>query len=146
MTKDNSADWMEYQGIDTLEVGEYLWRVPHRRLASVWMIFRANVRLRGHGRHDRVPSPDFDHWDGYRVHIQDGTQYRTVRDGDPKVTVEGIQLLPCPFCGAQPLWSTLDGFVGSRPHQDNIFRITHCIAEAWCKTPQDAADAWNTRS
>tara|TARA_Y100000310_G_C20575740_1_gene760305 strand:- start:520 stop:957 length:438 start_codon:yes stop_codon:yes gene_type:complete len=140
------CNWTDYDGINSLPVGEYLWRVSHQHLDSVVVQFRDKVRLRGHGHGDRVASPKFDYWDGYRVHLPDGLQYRSVDRNDPAVTVEGIDLLTCPFCGEPVMWAFHAGFIGAAPHQRGSFEIKHCFADVQRDDPRKAAELWNTRT
>lgn len=139
-------DWTDYTGANQLPVGEYLWRVPHSSIDSVITIFRAKVRKRGYGCRDSVTSPDFDYWDGWKLHLPESVQYRDVLDSDPEVTIEGVELLPCPFCGDVPKWISNGGYIGARPNQHYRFIVGHCFAEVCRKSPLDAAAVWNTRS
>lgn len=139
------SEWTDYTQVGQLPVGEYLWRMPHAYLDIV-VVFRAKVRMRGHGYRDDVASPDFDHWDGYIVHIPPGAQCRDVRDDDPLVHVEGIELLPCPFCGQAPRWKAGGGYIGARPNKHDRFELGHCIAEVHREDPRHAAAVWNTRA
>lgn len=145
MTTKEPRSWANYEGPDSLPAGEYLWRTPHKTIDDVIVIFRAKVRIRGHGYGDDVLSPEFDHWDGYQLHMPADTQFIAIEDDDPRVTIEDVYLLPCPFCGETPIWATYDGFIGSKPNSDKGFTVSHCIAKAHRTTPQSAADIWNTR-
>lgn len=88
----------------------YLWRVPSTGVAGVAVEFVAWMRERGAG-YERVISPAFDYWDGYRVHVPAGIEWAPTnvecKDHEYKaVRVDGIDPLPCPYCATAP---RLDG-------------------------------------
>lgn len=141
---DTKHEWTNYTQVNQLPIGEYLWRMPHRKF-DVIVVFRAQVRMRGHGFGDNVASPEFDHWDGYRVHLPSGAQYREVQESDPDMTIEGIDLLPCPFCGEAPKWQEGNGYVTARANHVENFSLGHCIAEVRFAAPRRAAELWNRR-
>ena len=138
--------WIEYTEPNQLPVGEYLWRVPHRYIDDVVTIFRAKVRRRGYGYRDAVTSPDFDQWDGYQLHLPKPTQYRDISPDDPILTIEGLVLRGCPFCGGAPNWGSAGGYIGARPNRHDSFWVEHCFARVQRQPPLPAAGAWNTRA
>lgn len=141
----NATTWTDYTTVNQLPVGEYLWRVSHRR-CGVYVIFRDKVQMVGHGYGPDVSSPGIGHWDGYRINYPKGAQYRAIEDGDPKLSIEGVKLLPCPFCGEAPTWSSGGRYVTARPNHSEHFTIGHCIAEVCRSSPCDAASVWNRRA
>ena len=139
------SDWNSYKGIDSLPVGTYYWRVPHSRL-DVVVCGKSEVRMRGHGYEDPVASPEFDYWDGYRVHLPKGLQFRELREDDPGFMVEDLSLSACPFCGVVPEMTALCNYIGYDLHKVSIFTIEHCFAKVKGSDPRVVAKMWNTRA
>lgn len=132
-------------GLPPAEPGVYEWRMPLRSRPHLHVVFLARMRTRGAGGTD-VVSPQFDHWDGWSVHVPAGTEWRTAEDPAmlPKgaayagVRIEELDPEPCPFCGRRP---ALDGiqdgggrgiFVNAAPFHYDRWSLRCC---AWAGSP-----------
>ena len=156
---------------DDLHDGQILlWRTKHKRGDFV-LIFSGRVRSMHNGwtNTDHL-HPPMTRWDGYRHLIPSDLQWAAAPDwileratyqktgrygmlqdivDESKVrrliAVDGIELLPCPFCGGDPVWETWGGFIGASPNEDDEFSLTHCGAEYRRGSPLAAAKCWNRR-
>lgn len=139
------GDWINYAEHKPDAAGVYQWRVPSLPCEGMFVTFFCHMRERGAGCKS-VLSPLFDYWDGYRVIVPDGTQWRTV-EAPPEikwsqyadVTPENVALDPCPFCRRVPAWHgewrASDGglFVAGEPYRFNEWRVGCC---AWARSPR----------
>jgi hypothetical protein len=133
-------------GLPPRKPGIHEWRVPHRRHPDLHVVFLARMRLRGAG-HESVHSPEFDHWDGWSVHVPAHVEWRVPADPSllPKdryytqLRVEELTPEPCPFCGRTP---TLHGcqtgggsgiVIGAKPFDYDSWNLTCC---AWATSPR----------
>lgn len=114
---------------------------------GMFITFIAWMRERGAG-YQHVFSPQFDHWDGCRVLVPEGTQWQEC-DQVPKledynqaeIAIEGVTLDPCPFCKRIP---RLVGnnrnhngvWVGAPPHRFNNWWLECC---QWANSPRGKA-------
>jgi len=121
----------------------YEWRMPSVSLAGEHIIVAAKMRWRGSG-YDKCLSPNFDHWDGYRVRVPAGLQWRPVTcdRGTPihadLICVEGLEHSACIYCGESP---KLNGcqrsnqggvFINGDPWHFNSWWLSCC---QWGHTP-----------
>lgn len=136
--------WVRYEDQRPESEGIYAWRVPSVALSGALVTFHAWMRVRGAG-FKTVISPSFDHWDGYRVQVPSGTEWRPADDGAEckwhevvRVGVEGLDFCVCPYCNKTPI---LDGYqrgasggivVSNDVHRFNHWWLNCC---AWGKTP-----------
>ena len=67
------------------DAGLFEWRIPSISLPGEHVIVASMMRLRGAGFGNPILSPSFDHWDGYRVHVPNGLQWRAASDHERKV-------------------------------------------------------------
>lgn len=143
--------WTEYVASRPTEPGLYLWRLPSAVCVGLFVIVAAKMRARGAG-YATVLSPDFDHWDGYQVHVPPCLSWRaTDGQADGHVEPDGFTLGACPFCGNVPRWSaferTSDGglMCSARPQSLNEWRVQCCqwIAGPRAADPRHIAAAWN---
>lgn len=121
------------------------WRMPHAALDHVFVLVLAKMRKRGAGYTDTY-SPPFDYWDGYRVHVPFGLQWR-YSDAELKskhsydlIGVEDLSHCECPFCGKAPTLKAMDRNSGGvalnpDPHRLNNWWLECC---SWGKTPHYA--------
>lgn len=137
--------WVDYAHTPPPAVGIYEWRVPSIRCEGLVVRLFAWHRDRGAG-YQRVNSPSFDHWNGYRVTVPSGTQWRSappdlaIKSHETPISgVDGLEFSRCPFCGRRP---TLEGversngggvYIGSGPHRYNSWWLDCC---GWAKTPR----------
>ncbi len=143
--------WTEYVASRPTQPGLYLWRLPSAVCPGLFVIVAAKMRARGAG-YTNVLSPDFDHWDGYQVHVPPALSWRPV-DGqkDGHVEPEGVTLGTCPFCGKVPHWSAFEAspygglMCPARPQSLNEWKIECCrwIAGPRQSDPRQLAAAWN---
>lgn len=153
-----ATDWQDYQIVKPAEEGFFEWRVPHRRLPLV-VTFVCRNRMRGAG-YENVVSPQFDHWDGYKVVVPKDVQWRSLDQSNYKSVelhgyhdfkIEGIEFNPCPFCKKMPVLQGIESsmhggiFMGSKPHEYNQFYLRCCrwIATSWFMDPKELAKQWN---
>lgn len=90
------------------DAGLYEWRIPSVSLPGEHIIVASMMRLRGSGWSDPVLSPGFDYWDGWKVTVPAGLQWRDASDPNRKVVhadlicVEGLEHAECLYCGKVP--------------------------------------------
>lgn len=138
------GSWVSYAERRPERTGPYLWRVPSKAVPGVIVTCVAHMRKRVSGYEDTI-SPVFDHWDGYRVHVPDGVEWKDDHSGTKtewhKITgidVEGVENVSCPYCGNVPTWKAYamhpggGCIVNAGPHQLNDWALQCC---AWGKTP-----------
>lgn len=136
--------WRDYASNKPIVAGVYEWRLPSLSLPDAFVIFHAHMRMRGAGYSD-VLSPSFDHWDGYRVIVPHGAQWREAdvavkceRHETTGLAIEGLEFAPCPYCGRVPQLEghqagRYGGFVcGPNPQHMNHWHLKCC---AWGSTP-----------
>lgn len=127
----NIYNFTDYRKDKPKEKGWYVWRLKHILLKDVTVIFLAKFRKRGAG-HEQVLSPEFDHWDGYRVLLPSGKIEWDDYDGEPPkagrevIQVEGVHNVACPFCKQVPSWRYSGRFIGSGPTNTDYWYITCC--------------------
>ncbi|TPN11671.1 hypothetical protein [Mesorhizobium sp. B2-1-2] len=142
--KHTPGEWRDYASEKPPTEGVYEWRVPSLAVSGLTVRSLAHNRKRGAGYRDAV-SPAFDYWDGYNLHVPDGTQWREPPEGAELksyeqrfVCAEGIELDRCPFCNNVP---KLKGYVRangggavvtSDAHRFNSWWLECC---AWAKSP-----------
>ena len=94
------------------EKGIFVWRLPHSRIQQLSVIFLAANRLRGAG-YEMVLSPEFDYWDGWRLHVPESTEWAEYA-GNLKANYLPVLYLeydgviikpdPCPYCKKEPIF------------------------------------------
>lgn len=140
-------DWTNYA--DARPEADRLieWRMPHLSLEGAFVLVLAKMRLRGAG-YESTYSPPFDYWDGYRLHVPKGLQWR-YSDADSEfengdrlhlVGIEGLTHCECPYCGKLPKLKAIDRSSGGvainpDPNRLNMWWLECC---AWGKTPSYA--------
>lgn len=152
-SKPPPGPWRPYADDKPQAPGFYEWRLESRACPGLTLGVFAKFRERGAG-YDTVLSPEFDHWNGYRVHVpncewREAPSGLTERDRLKVSFVEGIALEPCPFCKAVPSWeatecSSSGGVViCPRPGDLNSWRVRCCrwAASPWFNDPRKLAEA-----
>jgi len=141
MTTNNS--WTRYSAERPTEAGIYEWRVPSKAVPGVVLIVASQMRMRGAG-FETVLSPEFDYWDGYRVHVLCDVEWRPATFVPAKnqrtpalLGIEGLQLSPCSHCGNTPRIEamqrdSLGTTICPDPWKLNIWRLVCC---SWGNTP-----------
>lgn len=121
----------DYREVKPPEIGWYVWRLSHKFIEGVTLIFLARYRKRGAG-HENVLSPEFDYWDGYRVLLPKGsiewTEYdgESPRPGQELLEVVGVENAVCPFCKSKPKWKYNGRFIGSGPTDTEYYMLECC--------------------
>lgn len=153
--------WISYDEQAPTEVGFYEWRQEHKK--GFVQIFCAKMRMRGNGYQSDVLSPEFDYWDGGRVHVPKGLQWRVPQDlaeaetsaKKRAVVIEGLTLRDCPFCGTAPaVFGSQCGKPGGgggvtiapAPENFNTWRVRQCcslIGINGFASPESLGKAWN---
>jgi len=102
VSKPSATLWTDYADAKP-EAGLCEWRIPSLSLPGEHIIVSAMMRLRGAGHGDPILSPSFDYWDGYRVHVPCGLQWRvTLAIDRDAICVEGLEHADCIYCERRP--------------------------------------------
>lgn len=144
------SDWISYSEKRPETAGVYLWRMPHKTLTGIHVISAAWMRSRGAG-YSSVLSTQFDWWDGYRLHVPAGLQwketseYQNLKVYDTElvdVEYDGrpLRITQCPYCGKVPKIKAVqrDNFgttMNPWPSLLNTWWFTCC---AWGTTPHES--------
>lgn len=134
--------WADYSVIKPSKAGPYEWQVPSVSCKGMIVRVLANFRERGAG-YTTALSPEFDYWDGYRLHVPEGTMWRAAQPGttlgryrQELICVEGLELSPCPFCRSTPRLKGVQkqgrGIISADAHTFNSWWLECC---SWAKTP-----------
>jgi hypothetical protein len=139
-----SEAWIDYAAEKPGVRGAYEWRVPSTALPGEFVIVAAHMRMRGAGYQD-VLSPSFDRWDGYRVHVPSGLQWRRTTEHSAiesykqkVIALEGLEHCGCIYCGKTPTLHAVlvprsgGVVVCGEPQYLNSWWLECC---AWGKTP-----------
>lgn len=140
MTSEQRAEiertWISYASERPQVAGVYEWKVPSKAFTGN-VLFLAHFRER-HAGFEKVLSPSFDRWDGWRAVVPDGTEWRHAPDATQikeyaytNLRIEGLENLPCPFCKAVPEWHATESWdrcvmVNSAPHKLNSWWLKCC--------------------
>ncbi|MDR6393484.1 hypothetical protein [Paraburkholderia phenoliruptrix] len=144
MSEIKHPPWTDYATERPATEGVYEWRVPSIAVPGAVVILAAHMRKRGAGYKD-VISPVFDYWDGYRVHVPLGLQWRSteshsdLKSYDQRLLgVEGLDHCECIYCGKKPRLHAVqagrDGgvIVSGSPQHLSSWWLNCC---SWGKTP-----------
>jgi hypothetical protein len=121
-------DYLPYQGVNSLPEGVYRWNIGN-------LSFLAKNRVRGAG-YANVLSPEFDHWDGFRVTVPKDVRYKILSLGERDrklgtrdyacIEVAGYEVLPCPFCKKSPELQFVGSWVGAPPMSAESWYLRCC--------------------
>lgn len=167
----NYKSWADEKPAE-LEAGRVLmWRTAHIKLGLQFEMSGPLRRMHNGWTGESRNLPPMTRWDGYKHLIPAGlewsedvpewvereaafehrdrygsiergvTQYKLTR----LIAVEGIDLLSCPFTGKEARWQSSGGFIGSMPHQDEMFSIQGALETGRYYDPRKAAAFWNAR-
>lgn len=131
MNESPSYNFKNYREESPSGPGWYIWRMPHKFIKDVTLIFLAKYRERWAG-FETVLSPQFDHWDGYRITLPKGPIEWSDYDGEePKpghelIEVVGADNLICPFCKKEPKWRYSGRYIGAGPTDTDYFYLECC--------------------
>lgn len=133
-------DFILYSEKKPEKEGVYLWYKKTEN--DIFITFKSKMRLRNSGT---ILSPDFDHWNGYKVLVPKDVMWREVKEDDDEINIIGCDLKCCPTCGGKPEVDFLNTFVTSRPIDANRFKISCCIMNTDYISLVDAINIWNKR-
>jgi hypothetical protein len=143
MSEIKTNEFKNYDKIKPETVGTYIWR---RTLKSGIVInFKSDFRLRGAG-FKKILSPEFDHWDGYKVIVPKNVEWREVEENDNQINVENFEIKSCPFCNSQPTLSARSEYIGSTPMNAKEFNIKCCISSTRYDSLKRVLEIWNKRN
>lgn len=137
------SNWINYAEQRPETAGAYRWRLPSLAIPGLFITFTAHHRSRMAG-FETVNSPVFDHWDGYNVHVPQGTQWQVLEESKDcerfriiDVAVEGLAPRPCPYCNKVPVVDGITRYAGggvstSNPDRFNAWTLKCC---SWGSTP-----------
>jgi hypothetical protein len=123
--------FVDYRKLPPTKAGLYVWRMDHRYIPSLTIVFVASMRLRGAG-HENVLSPEFDYWDGYKLILPSGPIEWAEWDGEEPsygreiLRIEGLNNDSCPFCHAVPKWAYHSPEVSQTPIRAEKFHLECC--------------------
>lgn len=123
--------FQDYRQVKPSVAGSYVWRLAHKFIDGVVLVFVAIYRERGAGL-ETVLSPVFDHWDGYRVLLPKGSiewaEYgrEHPQGGQEILEIVGVNNEPCPFCGNVPNWRYIPRYIGSGPTDTSWYYLDCC--------------------
>lgn len=150
--------WTDYATQKPPKAGIYRWRLKSKAVDGLVVQFSAKNRVRGAGYAD-VLSPEFDYWDGYRVHVPACEWSPETNNQIPGclgefTTIEGLHLLPCPDCGKVPEWQGVQEamgggcYVGAHPHEYNVWWLQCCMwqLDQHIANPAELAKRHNQRA
>jgi hypothetical protein len=137
--------WVTYAEQRPLQTGVYEWKMPSVAVEGMTVIVAAHMRKRGAGYKDTI-SPTFDYWDGYRVSVPAGLQWREtdgysdIKDYDVRIIgIEGVAFNGCIYCGSRPLLKAVQQakygggvIVCGAPQHYNSWWLECC---QWGRTP-----------
>lgn len=142
-----ALDWIEYELTRPEAEGIYEWQIPSRPCKNMIVRVLARFRKRGAG-YTSVISPEFDHWDGYKVHVPAGTKWRQPSaPGELKpyrqelLCVEELEPVACPFCNRVPTVKGVCRAVGGGvvvTDDANTFNSWWFECCSWARTPHYA--------
>jgi hypothetical protein len=129
--------------------GRVRWKLPHVSIAGLFVVFDANMQLRGAG-HKNVLSPEFGRWNGNKVLLPNGVQWQ--ESACPLGASIGVLIAPCRVCGKAPalvgstVYSRGGVLVNSHPHEWNDWTLERCCN--WSSTPsfedpRELVSKWN---
>lgn len=121
----------DYRKVKPSDEGWYIWRLPHKFIEGVTVIFLSKYRERGAG-YETVMSPQFDYWDGYQVLLPKGSIEWAEYDGEPPkpghnlIDIVETDNLPCPFCQKVPTWRYSGRHITAEPNDTDYFYLECC--------------------
>lgn len=147
---------------DNLHKGQLLlWRTKHLKHGCA-MRMTGLVREMNNGWTDTTHLlPPMTIWDGYKHIIPEDLEWstevpdriaeiqftrQTAYKVNQLVSVDGIDLKPCPFTGQPATWDSRDGFIGSMAYQDRQFSVGGALRTSFFTSPQKCAELWNRRA
>ena len=137
--------WSTYGDSKPESEGVYRFRVPSVRVSGAVVTFLSIMRHAGAGAGHPVLSPEFDYWDGFKLHVPVGLMWspytgdKMVRSGCiDELSIEGVCPAKCPFCGKVPAWKAIEvaasggTYIHNKPHLFNRWWLECC---PWARTP-----------
>ncbi|MCP5002536.1 MAG: hypothetical protein GY941_01090, partial [Planctomycetes bacterium] len=126
-------EWTKYSDKKPTVAGTYMWKVPHSQIDDLTVIFSGNMIMRGNGYADDILSPNFDHWDGYTVHVPKNLEWAEYTGSGLKsphhhedLSFIGQHISKCPFCKNTPKWKYHGRWITAAPHQSDYWYLVCC--------------------
>ncbi len=107
------------------------------------------MRLCGMGHGPNQWWPDgLHHWNGYRRYFIAPYEWREIEEGDADgVTWHGLDLLPCPFTGKQPIVGYTGIWTVAPPNKaESLSLKSQFVNQHGFRDAAKMRDAWNTRT
>lgn len=137
--------WIKYSEQKPEKAGVYLWRMDSETVKGEKVIARKRMRSRGAG-YQSVLSPEFDYWDGYRLHVPDDLEWMEDDETKPEVDFTGCEnISECPFCNKVPVLQGYSGFWSPKPQDLNQFKLVCCKwnGSPTYNDPRELIKHWN---
>lgn len=126
------SQWIKYSERKPEKAGVYLWRMDSETVKGEKVIARKQMRSRGAG-YQSVLSPEFDYWDGYRLHVPNDLEWMEDDETRPEIDFTGLEVISeCPFCNKAPSLNAYSHFISPKPQSLSRFTLKCC---AWNGSP-----------
>lgn len=126
------SQWIKYSEQKPENEGAYLWRMDSETVKGEKVIARKEMRSRGAG-YQSVLSPEFDYWDGYRLHVPSSLEWMEDDETKPEIAFTGCEnISECPFCKEPPTLNAYSNFISPKPQSLSRFTLKCC---AWNGSP-----------
>ncbi|MEY0432216.1 hypothetical protein AB7V88_20785 [Providencia rettgeri] len=120
------SQWIKYSEQKPEKEGVYLWRMDSKTVEGEKVIARKRMRTRGAGYQSAL-SPEFDYWDGYRLHVPEGLEWMEDDKTKPEINFTGCEdISECPFCKRTPVLHGYSGFLSHKPYNLTKFTLDCC--------------------
>lgn len=141
--------WSVARPIDTKAL--YRWRICTAVILGLPMRPEWSEKLHkcGMGYAESEWWPLFSNWNGFQRSVHPKLEWRLAAENEPEGNVfwGGLDLLPCPFTGKQPVVDYKGRFIGSPPYQPEWLCIkSHMVSSVGWIDAAKMRDAWNMRA
>ena len=143
------SEFKKYSEEKPQEKGLYVWRVQHDQYEDIVVTFVAKFHERGAG-FETVLSPEFDHWDGYRVHVPPSTEWMDYDGVEPRnmentLSINELTFSACPLCKEKPRLVYSGRWIFAAPFQSESWHFKCCewIGRVRMENPVDLIRRWN---
>lgn len=138
--------WIKYSEQKPEKEGVYLWRMDSETVKGEKVIARKRMRSRGAG-YQSVLSPEFDYWDGCRLHVPDDLEWMEDDETNPEIAFTGCEnISECPFCKKAPSLNAYSNFVSPKPQSLSRFTLKCCTwnGSPTYDDPRELIKRWNS--
>ncbi|EMG9286811.1 hypothetical protein ACN1OJ_000006 [Providencia stuartii] len=139
------SQWIKYSEQKPEKEGVYLWRMDSKTVDGEKVIARKRMRTRGAGYQSAL-SPEFDYWDGYRLHVPSSLEWMNDDDSKPDLYITGCEsIIECPFCNKVPVLQGYSGYWSPKPQDLNQFKLVCCKwnGSPTYDDPRELIKRWN---